>query len=79
MAAVHLRSKRFELPDSGDLLLADRLHPSLEGQAAIALWTVELLVEEELVRPEEALFAFEEVVERLEERRIRLFAQEPGK
>jgi len=70
-----LRSSRFELPGSAELLLADRLHPDLEGQAAIALWTLELLVEAGVCRPDEVLFSFEELVGRLEETREQLFSQ----
>ena len=70
-----IRSKHFELSGPVELLLADRLHPSLEGQAAIALWTLELLVEAGIVRPDEVLFSFEELVERLKETRERLFSQ----
>jgi hypothetical protein len=63
------RVGRVEIPAGSELLLADELHPSHEGQAAIALWIADMLVDAGLARMDEFRFDFEAVMDELLARR----------
>ncbi len=68
-----IRAGRVSIPEDAELLLGDQLHPSIEGQAALALLSLDLLIECGVVREDEVRFDFEQVTERLDAQKARLF------